>query len=64
MFGIYSTSSARLYLETHKDTIVAFSCLCNLELLNMYSNDYAIVKWQGLPVLIGALLNAHHALHP
>lgn len=48
---------------------MALSCLCNLRRLKMYSNNYIIVKWQGteqqeLPVLIGALLNAHHALHP
>lgn len=55
-------------LETDIGTIMTFPCLCNLRPLNMYSNNYTIVKWQGteqqeLPVLIGALLNAHHALH-
>lgn len=35
---------------------------------SLYSTNHTIVKWQGrdwheLPLLIGALLNAHHALH-
>lgn len=45
----------------------SFSLL--VQVLNMYSKNYTVVKWQGLewqklPLLIGALLNAHHALHP
>lgn len=48
----------------------AASCLLPAcVLMNMCSNNDTIMKWQGmeqqeLPVLIGALLNAHHALHP
>lgn len=74
-YSITTTSSASLltapYLaagwsgDWHRHQC-GFSLL--VQVLKMY-NNYTIVKWQGmdwhkLPLLIGALLNAHHALHP